>query len=246
MGKNEYWLMLGTLIVLTCLDTVLVAVLFYYYTDTYATYLNQATGTVYSLVSTLHILALRHCGGDHRHGARAAASLNDDGDNAEAVAADAPTANDAAQRRPNVPWTVLVAIGVLNGTGNFLAAIGEPHTRAETQCLLSLTGIPLVLLLSWAALGVRPNAPACAAAALIIGASAVSVLPTVLGNATDDDGAPRRARHARRDEGARETPTPPFPTVHARAWPLPSLRTSHLACRACPRPIRPPPLLSRA
>ena len=47
------------------------------------------------------------------------------------------------------PIYISVAIGWLNGTGNFCAMIGQPHTRGETQSLIMIAGIPAVLALSW-------------------------------------------------------------------------------------------------
>lgn len=35
--------------------------------------------------------------------------------------------------KPKAPWWLLVVIGAMNGTGNFCAAIGQPHTRGDTQ-----------------------------------------------------------------------------------------------------------------
>ena len=49
----------------------------------------------------------------------------------------------------NTPWWSLPLIGFLNAAGNFAATIGQPHTRGETQSLVSLAGIPIVLLFSW-------------------------------------------------------------------------------------------------
>jgi hypothetical protein len=51
MSRSDYWQILGILIVLTVLDTVLVAVVFYYYTGTYANFINQAN-FIYAFVST--------------------------------------------------------------------------------------------------------------------------------------------------------------------------------------------------
>jgi len=60
-------------------------------------------------------------------------------------------------------------IGALNGTGNFFFSIAAPHTRFETQSLLMLTGIPIVLLASWIGLKKRPSGMASFAAFLIVG-----------------------------------------------------------------------------
>jgi len=61
IGQREFWTMLATLVVLTVADTVLIAVLMYYYTDTYAQYVNQGTGLVYALVSIpIVLLVKRH------------------------------------------------------------------------------------------------------------------------------------------------------------------------------------------
>ena len=34
------------------------------------------------------------------------------------------------EEKPGPPLWILIAIGALNGTGNFFNAIGSPHTRA--------------------------------------------------------------------------------------------------------------------
>mmetsp|Transcript_34581 Transcript_34581/g.91882 ORF Transcript_34581/g.91882 Transcript_34581/m.91882 type:complete len:368 (+) Transcript_34581:58-1161(+) len=84
------------------------------------------------------------------------------------------------------PIYILVAIGWLNGTGNFCAMIGQPHTRGETQSLIMIAGIPAVLALSWIILGKRPNAAAGVGALVIVCASLVSALPSIMSPEDDD------------------------------------------------------------
>ena len=59
-------------------------------------------------------------------------------------------------------------------------AVAQPHTPGLSQTLLLLLGVPLVLLISWAALGKRPSTVAALAAALIIAGTACSGLRGVL------------------------------------------------------------------
>jgi drug/metabolite transporter (DMT)-like permease len=75
---------------------------------------------------------------------------------------------------------ILVAIGLLNGSGNFFTAISQPHTPGLSQTLLGLLNIPLVLLLAWLFLGRKPSIVAVLSAALIVGGTAFSSLRTVL------------------------------------------------------------------
>jgi hypothetical protein len=56
---------------------------------------------------------------------------------------------------------------------------GSPHTRANTQSLLQLAGIPIVLGLSWLWLGKRPSGVASVGALLIVLGTASSALPTI-------------------------------------------------------------------
>ena len=74
------------------------------------------------------------------------------------------------------PAYVLVCIGIMNGSANFLMAISQPHTPGLSQTLLSLLGIPLVLTLTWACFGTRPSCAALAGAGLIIAGTALSSL----------------------------------------------------------------------
>lgn len=80
------------------------------------------------------------------------------------------------------PWYTLVAIGLMNGSGNFFMAISQPHTPGLSQTLLMLLGIPLVLTLSWLFLAKRPSRIAALGAALIVGGTATSSLRNVVDN----------------------------------------------------------------
>ena len=74
----------------------------------------------------------------------------------------------------------LIAIGLMNGSGNFFMAISQPHTPGLSQTLLNLLGVPLVLSLSWLFLGRRPSLTAGLGAALIVGGTASSSLRDLL------------------------------------------------------------------
>eukprot|EP00051_Salpingoeca_urceolata_P002230 m.48275 g.48275 ORF g.48275 m.48275 type:complete len:424 (-) comp11986_c0_seq2:10-1281(-) len=158
----EYGLVLVTLIGLTVADTNLVAVLVWYFNRDnvgydsstrldYALYINQGTALVYGLVSIPLVLIREHQLKDKRK------------------------RNPSGKKGP--PWYTLVLIGCMNGIGNFFTVIGQPHTRGETQALLSMVGIPFVIVLSWIFLGQRPSLMAVIGAALILGGTCVSSIP---------------------------------------------------------------------
>eukprot|EP00937_MAST-01D_sp_MAST-1D-sp2_P000262 g262.t1 len=190
---QQHWMLVAVLVILTVFDTVLCAVLLFYFGDVYANYINQATGTVYVCATSVHRLAF-YCMARGRQAREMAA---EDGRGEPLLAAPrgvdavvpAPAATAAvaarAAAKPDVPIWVLTGIGVLNGTGNFFQAIGSVHTRGSTQTVLGLIGVPLVVLLSWALLHKRPNAVGAAAAAVIVAATVVSASPTLSGG---DDG----------------------------------------------------------
>ena len=189
-AKTKYALMLVTLIVLTVADTVLVTILLYYFGERYSQYVNQATGTVrgnqsdssiqwfilqvYGLVTIPIIL--------YRRFYLLAANQEENGDELT----DALVPRRSQRKVVKVPPTwMLVSIGMLNGTGNFFTAIGIPHTRGVTQSLLMLTGIPLVMLLSFLIIGKRQSYVAMSGAFLIVAGATVSSLPSIL-HPTDD------------------------------------------------------------
>ena len=95
----------------------------------------------------------------------------------------ASTAAVLWRRAPRrAPARLLVVIGVLNGGGNFLQAVGQPHTPGITQSLLSATlSVPLVLSLSLLFLGKRPSRTAAGAAALVVAGAACSAFRSRLG-----------------------------------------------------------------
>jgi drug/metabolite transporter (DMT)-like permease len=166
--------MLGILIVLTVLDTVLVAVVFYYYTDTYANFINQAGGFIYAFVSTGHrYMLVRSTRASSDGGQLDVDLLKEEG-------------NERAKHSNPVPWYILVAIGFLNGTGNFFLSVGQVHVRGETQSIMALIGVPLVMFLSWVCLRKTPSLIAIGAAALIVAATLISSLPSMLH--PEDDG----------------------------------------------------------
>ena len=158
------WLTLTALIALTVADTVLCTVNLYYYTDTYAQYFNQGTGAVYILVS-IPIVLYNRAQQKRRRRERDSSQLQ--GLLGKEV------------EKPGPPLWILIAIGALNGTGNFFNAIGSPHTRANTQSLLQLLGLPIVLLLSWLCLAKRPSGVAACGALLIVLGTVASAAPTL-------------------------------------------------------------------
>lgn len=160
--RNEYAVMLMTLVVLTVADTVLCTVNLYYYTEVYAQFFNQGTGIVYILVS-IPIVVIRRRWQKEREGRQ--------GQLQGLLNQPAP--------KPGPPLWILICIGALNGTGNFFNAVGSPGTRADTQSLLQLVGIPIVLALSWLFMGKRPSLIAALGAALIVAGTFVSALPAI-------------------------------------------------------------------
>ena len=171
IGQLEHTGMLLLLICLSVANTVLCTVNLYYYTDTYAQFFNQETGVVYIFVSIPIVLHRSR----RRRQLKAAQTHAGNG----SLQGGATTDEGLLQVKPPPPLWVLVCIGCLNGTGNFFAAVGAPHTRAETQSLLQLAGIPVVLGLSWLLLGKRPSGVAVLGAALILMGTAVSALPAI-------------------------------------------------------------------
>ena len=151
----RYYGCIALLVALTVADGVLLNVLFDVWGERYVLYINEGPAVVY-IGAGASILGGRACR-RRRQGLRAPA------------AADAPiggSIHEAAGAARPVPWYILVAIGLMNGTGNFVTSLGLPHTPGLTQSLLGLLGIPLVLGLSWAFLGRRPSLVAAAGAAL--------------------------------------------------------------------------------
>jgi hypothetical protein len=178
MSRTEYVKMLAILIVLSVLDTVLVAVVFFYYTDTYANYINQAGGFIYAFVSTGQRYFLIRA-------ARAAAVGNDLDLEVDLLKGEGEESRSSNLSRP-IPRYYLVLIGFLNGTSNFFLSVGQVHVRGETQSIMSLVGVPLVMILSWAALGRKPTFVAIGAATLIVIATATSAVPSMIH--PEDDG----------------------------------------------------------
>eukprot|EP00039_Didymoeca_costata_P004885 m.76833 g.76833 ORF g.76833 m.76833 type:complete len:389 (-) comp12584_c0_seq1:261-1427(-) len=160
------------LVVITVADTVLIALLMWNFNrnspegcctkgtgctpckyngankEDYAVYINQATGIVYIVISTILLIGQRCL-----------------------------YPRKMEKGRPFTPWYVLIAIGCMNGFGNFCVAVGQVHTRGQAQAILQTFGIPVVIILSWMFLpNKRPSPTAACAAVLIIGGSALCVL----------------------------------------------------------------------
>ena len=180
-SPRAYWLTLIVLIVLTVADGVLVTILFDEYTEYYAQFVNQGTAFVYVCWAAL-ILLVRRC----RRGRRGGGGVDSAGDKIlrDPLLTDGGGGGSSSKPRGRdyAPWYFLVLIGVLNGSGNFCMAIGQPHTPGLTQTLLSLLTVPLVMVLAWACLKQRPSAQALAGALLIVVGTAMSGLRVVLGS----------------------------------------------------------------
>jgi hypothetical protein len=88
--------------------------------------------------------------------------------------------NEGAKHSNPMPWYILVAIGFLNGTGNFFLAVGIVHLRGGTQSIMQLIGVPGVCLRKTSSL------VAIAATVLIVAATLISSLPSMLH--PDDNG----------------------------------------------------------
>ena len=113
-------LTLTALIVLTVADTVLCTVNLYYYTDTYAQYFNQGTGAVYIVVSVPIVLYNRW-----KKNRRIAQREQSQLQGLLPGSKRGGGGGDADGERPGPPLWILIAIGALNGTGNFFNAIGR-------------------------------------------------------------------------------------------------------------------------
>jgi len=165
---------LGLLVALTVGDSVLVVVLFDVWNptgthDRLTLFINQGTAFVYIVwsLAALAVLAVQR--------RRVQVSTTTDGSGG----------GGDGSKDPRAPWYVLVAIGLMNGSGNFFMAISQPHTPGLSQTLLSMLGIPLVLGLAWVFLHRRPSVTAAAGAGLIVVGTGISGLRGVL----DPDGS---------------------------------------------------------
>ncbi|KAK3257271.1 hypothetical protein CYMTET_33635 [Cymbomonas tetramitiformis] len=168
------------LVVLTVGDIVLGAILFDRFTEVYAQYLNQATALVYCIASSSFLfyrwLAQRP---SQQFNNRVATA-----DIGHACVAD----GEEGSCHRGAPWSLLVVVGILNGSSNFLLAIAQPHTPGLTQSLLSLLGVPFVMALSFLFLHRRPSAWALVGAGLIVVGTVISGLRAVLNGSSGDGG----------------------------------------------------------
>ena len=158
------------LIALTVGDTVIGTVLFDKFGEIYSQYLNQGTAFVYCIVSSSILLVRKFRTG--RYGLE-------------------PEDNGSAtgSAMAYAPWALLIVIGLLNGSGNFLMAVAQPHTAGLTQSLFSVcAGIPIVMLLSAIFLHKTPSSRAAAGASLIVMGAVISTLRTVF-NKDGDSGS---------------------------------------------------------
>jgi len=150
-------LLTSVFILLSVGDTVLGGILFDRYGQVYAQYLNQATALVYCITSSIILLCRR---------------------------ISKPKSNECSSTDTGAPWWMLVIIGLMNGSGNFLQAIAQPHTANLTQSLLQLLGVPFVMVLSFIFLQKAPSLWALAGATLIVVGTIISALRTVLPEVT--------------------------------------------------------------
>ena len=157
-------------VILSVGDTVLGAVLFFEYTTTFSIFINQITGIVYGLMALVYIAVRR---------IRSKKRMKRRHDSSEELLI--RSGSDGVKRSP--PWFVFVIIGIMNGSGNFFQAVGQPHTPGETQAGLNLIGIPLVLTHSRVFLKKRASSwVSIAAACVIFTGSVVTALPDILGS----------------------------------------------------------------
>ena len=152
-GVSSAALVLSVLVLLGAGDTVLGAVLFDEYTTVFSVFINQFTGICYGIGAAV-ALGIRQ---RRRRKARSG-SIFEEGAHASAdpLLADSKLSSLGGNDAPTKlapKWWILATIGVMNGSGNFLAAIGQPHTPGETQAGLTLIGIPLVMVMSRVFLG---------------------------------------------------------------------------------------------
>ena len=54
LKARDHWRLIGVMVLLTVVDTVLCSLLLFYYSETYANYINSGTGLFYIIVSTMH------------------------------------------------------------------------------------------------------------------------------------------------------------------------------------------------
>lgn len=155
LSVRQHWGMVLALVLLTVGDSVLGAKLFWVYEPGLANFLNQATGAVYIITSTIHRAALGFW---------------------------AKRSGDVKEysTKPPVPYYMLILIGVLNGTGNFFQAIGQTHVSGTTQTIVMLIGIPLVMLLTAVFLRKRPTKLAAVGAYFIFAGTVVALLPSLI------------------------------------------------------------------
>ena len=163
-GTKGFWTMFVLLVALQTADGTLCVVLFDVWGSRYSIFINQGGAFVYITWSVLALYALQRQSAQ-RQAAQHHASY---------------TVEKPAARRNQLPRSLLVLIGLMNGSANFCMAVAQPHTPGLSQTLLLLLGVPLVLLFSWIALGKRPSSLAAAAASLIVAGTAISGMRTVL------------------------------------------------------------------
>ena len=190
--KAAYWIILTILVLITVADIVLGAVLFYEFTEVYAQFVNQGTAFVYILLSSAILfvrwlpccrkcrcfwdkekLPTQHDESDSDGKGHYIFDENEEGDSGGA-------AGKKNSSKSKAPWYILVGIGLFNGSGNFLQAIGQPHTPALSQSLLPLLGVPLVMGLSALFLRKRSGWIAIVGAAVIVVGCGMSGLREVL------------------------------------------------------------------
>jgi len=162
-GPAGFWSMLVLLVLLQTADGCLCVLLFDIWGERYSIFINQGGAFVYI---TWSLVALGVIARQTQSQARERPQETE--------------VDKASDRQRPAPWWLLVGIGLMNGSANFCMAVSQPHTPGLSQTLLLLLGVPLVLALSWIALGRRPSKTAAVAAVLIVAGSAFSGMRTVL------------------------------------------------------------------
>eukprot|EP00941_MAST-03F_sp_MAST-3F-sp1_P002341 g2341.t1 len=179
--KNSHFTVLLVLIALTVGDGVLPVVLFSKYTSKYAQFLNQGTAFVYCITSS-SILAIRWYLNSRKkkNATETTESLLESPLEGE---------DEEIEVKKPVPSSVLILIGIFNGSGNFCQAMGQPHTPGLIQTLLSNLGVPLVIIFSAIFLRKLPSVLAATGGILIVAGGLVSGFGQLSQNSNSSSGS---------------------------------------------------------
>ena len=127
-GTKGFWTMFVLLVALQTADGTLCVVLFDVWGSRYSIFINQGGAFVYITWSVLALYALQ------RQSAQRQAAQHH-----ASYAVEKPAA-----RRNQLPRSLLVLIGLMNGSANFCMAVAQPHTPGLSQTLLLLQVVPLL------------------------------------------------------------------------------------------------------